>query len=144
MRPSPDPRAGWTKLLLAAAVLLLASIELGRMLGFRILAKAVEQTPVLPVVRYTPRPQESLAPVRVRDWKSSSVVQVAPDPHFPDPHVTAPPPPPPPTPEPIRTPQRTPPPAMPAPVDTGGAPQGGGGAGLDGPPTPFRDNNMGP
>ena len=132
-------------MLLIAAAILLISIEAGRLLGFRILAKAVEQTPVVPVVRYTPHPQGSLAPFQVRNWKSDTIVRVAPDPRFPDPHVTAPPPPP------VRTAAPPPPPspAMPRPpalpAETGGASAGGlSTPSLETPPTPFRDPNAGP
>jgi len=149
VRQTPDPRGGWTLLLLAAALILLASIEIGRMLGFRILAKAVEQTPVLPVARYTPRPQESLAPFAVHNWKASTVVRVAPDPHFPEPRVTpsTPAPPPTPKPQPTRRPvapaRRTAPGASPS----GAMPTGVGQPDLpplETPPTPYRDPNAGP
>ncbi len=133
-------------MLLIAAAILLISIEAGRLLGFRILAKAVEQTPVVPVVRYTPHPQGSLAPFQVRNWKANTIVRVAPDPRFPDPHVTAPPPPPVRTVAPLLPPPPTRPPALPA--GAGGAT--GASAGglstppLETPPTPFRDPNAGP
>ncbi|TAM76508.1 hypothetical protein EPN44_05475 [bacterium] len=151
MRRAPDPRPGWARMLLIAAAVLLISIEAGRLLGFRILAKAVEQIPVVPVVRYTPHPQDSLAPFQVRNWKSDTIVRVAPDPRFPDPHVTAPPPPPPPTPQPVRT---AVPPSAPtrpsaSPAGTGGATTGASASGLstpplETPPTPLRNPNAGP
>lgn len=146
MRRTPDPRPGWTRTLLGTAAILLISIEAGRLLGFRILSKAVEQTPVVPVVRYTPHPQASLAPFQVRNWKSDTIVRVAPDPRFPDPHVTAPPPPPSP-PQAVRTaaplPTSTRPPAFPT-GNGGAAPGNLATPPLETPPTPFRDPNAGP
>ncbi|TAM59094.1 hypothetical protein EPN52_08355 [bacterium] len=146
MRRAPDPRPGWARMLLLAAAILLASIEAGRLLGFRILAKAVEQTPVVPAVRFTPYPQSSLAPFQVRNWKADTIVRVAPDPHFPDPHVTAPPPPPP---APRAVPSAAPVPAAPRrptpPLEpTSGAPDAAGGGPPETPPTPYRNPNAGP
>jgi len=124
VRRSPDRRAQWARNLLLAGIVLLASIEAGRMLGYRILAKAVEQSPVLPAVRYTPRPETSLPPIHVRSWKSDQIVRVAPDPHFPDPRITPSTPPPPPTPRPTRPPARTAPPATLPPPPPTAAPEG--------------------
>ncbi|MGH7708055.1 MAG: hypothetical protein ACREM6_09060 [Vulcanimicrobiaceae bacterium] len=94
-------------LLLAATVVLLASIALGNVFGGRVIGRIGS---TLPIAVITPIPvAEPTGTIGPPDWKRSKVMAVATDPGFPDPRVTPrPSPTPEPTPEPTPTPSPIP------------------------------------
>ncbi len=91
-------------LLVAGAVVLLASIVVGQKLGDKILLQTPRR-PVLVGSGITPVPEADPSDRgELKNWKRLQVVSVATDPAFPDPRVTRPPAPPPPvyTPPPVQ------------------------------------------
>ncbi len=101
MREAPSVRSrrpATSLLLLAAGLLLLASIAVGQRLGDRVLKQVTEQRDTEASSILTPVPQVSQEPDQARNWKREQVVSVATDPAFPDPRAT-----PKPTPRPIPT-----------------------------------------
>jgi hypothetical protein len=83
-------------LLVAGAVVLLASIVVGQKLGDKILLQTPRR-PVLVGSGITPVPEADPSDRgELKNWKRLQVVSVATDPAFPDPRVTRPPAPPPP------------------------------------------------
>jgi len=110
-------------LLVAGAVVLLASIVVGQKLGDKILLQTPRR-PVLVGSGITPVPEADPSDRgELKNWKRLQVVSVATDPAFPDPRVTRPPPPPPPVYTPPPLPQHR---VTPIPVPTVNvAPRGG-------------------
>ena len=105
-------------ILIAAAVLLLLSIAIGKRMGDRVITKATEQgqSGVGSSISYSPARQATEPGAMGPNWKRTQVLAFAPDPGFPDPRV-----PPVPLPTPIPTPRPTERPAAtprPAPTPT--------------------------
>ena len=98
--------------LVAAALILLIAIAVGRNMGNRVILKATEQgqTGVGSTLTITPNPDatDNNTPFGP-NWKRTQILAAAPDPGFPDPRV-----PPEPLPTPPPTPKPTPPPPEPA------------------------------
>lgn len=113
----PDPnKRRLAVTLIAAAVLLLLAIFIGKQMGDRVITKATEegQTGVGNTLTFSPNPGATDAVPMGPNWKRTQVLAAAPDPGFPDPRV-----PPVPLPTPIPTPKPTPTPRYtPTPVPT--------------------------
>jgi hypothetical protein len=108
-----DPSKRFATIVLAlGTVVLLAAIEIGQHMGYRILGQSTElNAAVLPTVLITPEPANAgQAGSYGPDWQRSQTLSAAGDPGFPDPRV-------PPVPLPTRrpAPTPTPPPATPTP-----------------------------
>lgn|GEM_PF-952045 len=101
----PDPKNRRLAItLIAAAVLLLLAIFIGKQMGDRVITKATEegQTGVGNTLTFSPQPGATAAVPLGPNWKRTQVLAAAPDPGFPDPRV-----PPVPLPTPVPTPKPT-------------------------------------
>jgi hypothetical protein len=113
------PRAGFSTVLIAGALVLLIAIAIGNNMGNRVLGQIGSRASGA-VVTPVPSPSVSADADAAGHvlWKRRQVLSVATDPAFPDPRVTPEPPPPPPPSTPRPTPKETrtpkPQPATPA------------------------------
>ena len=115
----PSRRPGVSLILVAGALVLLASIVIGQKLGDRVLLQTERRVPIIgsgvtPVPEVEPTSSEKAL---LKNWKRLQVVAVATDPAFPDPRVTKPP-------SPKPTPRPTPPPTLTIPPPSAAGPGG--------------------